>query len=642
MTEQLKLIVGKYRYPVDMVRRNGRLYFKFGFNKNLQLEIKAMQGSKYVFYQEPENKAWAKETFGSDKIWSVTDSDRNRFQLMAMTGGNPYERYDRPIIEVVPNRLILRSNQRAALNFVMARHYCILAADPGCGKTLVAFEVAEHSGYLDWYYVAPKGVLKEIAKQLRDWQCKIPFKLMTYEGLVKEMKQWPKGQKAPHGVILDEASRAKNPFAVRSQAAQALADGIRSDHGEHGFVLEMSGTPAPKAPTDWWSLTEIACPGFLREGDVDKFKMRLGIFEEAGSAQGQKFLERVCWKDSDERCGVCGELKDHIDHGSTAYENPHVFVKTTNEVSLLYKRLDGLVLVQLKKDVLDLPEKQYRIIECPPSKAMLRAASSIANRTKSAALTLTLLRELSDGFQYQDEQCGETDCTVCGGTGECDDYQSDNPDISIEEATALGQVSKIRASCFMCSGSGKVPKYVRETQEVECPKDEALRDLLDQHYDTGRLVVFAGFTGSIDRCCRIAKAEGWDVIRVDGGGWQMTAADGSIMVGEALDIFQDQIEEHPRVCFIGHAGSAGMGLNLTASPSEVFYSNSFNAEDRMQAEERFHRPGMDYNKGATVYDLVHLPTDLLVLNNLKEKRRIQDMTMGNVITAMKSVDERLF
>ena len=39
---------------------------------------------------------------------------------------------------------------------------------------------------------------------------------------------------------------------------------IRAKYSMEGYVLELSGTPAPKMPVDWWSLTEIAWPGFLR------------------------------------------------------------------------------------------------------------------------------------------------------------------------------------------------------------------------------------------------------------------------------------------------------------------------------------------------------------------------------------------
>jgi len=656
--EVLKLTIGKYRYPVNMYRFEGRLYFQFPFNKNLMAEIKCMAGSKFHFYNETEErKKFLAAEMGTAKIWSVTDNQRNWFQIQMMQGINMFERYDSPLKPVEPRRDCLRENQKLGLQFTMTRHYCILAAEMGTGKTLVAIETMEQSGFEDWWYVCPRGVMKEIERQLRSWKSTAKPRLMTYEGLTKEMKNWPEGKKYPGGVIFDESSRTKNPFAIRSQAAKSLADGIRNDWGEHGYVILMSGSPAPKAPVDWWSQCEIACPGFLREGDVDKFKYRLGIFEESSSLQGQKFLKKVAWRDDDKRCNICGLYEDHIIHSELAAsmgeEKPHAFFGSTNEVANLYKRMEGLVMVQFKKDCADLPDKQYQIIECTPSKAMLRAASSITNRTKSAAQALILLRELSDGFQYLEEPDGEVSCQVCAGTGECDDFEIkpeyqqayDAGDLTFEQAVADEKVQKVRAPCYVCDAKGMVPRYVRETQEVECPKEQALRDLLDYHYDDGRLVVYAGFTGSIERCCRIATAEGWAIIRVDGRGWSMANADGTMMHGDALDIFQDKQEEHPRVCFIGQPGAAGMGLTLTASKSIVYYSNDFNAESRIQSEDRIHRLGMDVNKGATIYDLIHLPTDMLVLNNLKEKRRLQSMTMGQVADALKGIgenDERLF
>ncbi len=45
MSETIKLIAGKLRYPVQMLRAEGRLFFKFDFNKKLMAEIKAMAGS---------------------------------------------------------------------------------------------------------------------------------------------------------------------------------------------------------------------------------------------------------------------------------------------------------------------------------------------------------------------------------------------------------------------------------------------------------------------------------------------------------------------------------------------------------------------------------------------------------------------
>jgi len=44
---------------------------------------------------------------------------------------------------------------------------------------------------------------------------------------------------------------------------------------------------------------------------------------------------------------------------------------------------------------------------------------------------------------------------------------------------------------------------------------------------------------------------------------------------------------------------------------------------------------MDKNRACTIYDLIHLPTDMLVLENLRKKRTLQNMTMGELSEAMK-------
>jgi len=70
-----------------------------------------------------------------------------------------------------------------------------------------------------------------------------------------------------------------------------------------------------------------------------------------------------------------------------------------------------------------------------------------------------------------------------------------------------------------------------------------------------------------------------------------------------------------------------MGLTLTEARMAVFYSNDFSPESRTQAMARIHRLGMDVNKGATIVDLFHLPTDEKVLNVLKDNRRLEQMRL---------------
>jgi hypothetical protein len=60
----------------------------------------------------------------------------------------------------------------------------------------------------------------------------------------------------------------------------------------------MTGTPAPKSPLDWYSQCEIACPGFLAEGSIHKFKTRLGLFESAENG-GVVFPRLITWYDDE-------------------------------------------------------------------------------------------------------------------------------------------------------------------------------------------------------------------------------------------------------------------------------------------------------------------------------------------------------
>ena len=99
-----------------------------------------------------------------------------------------------------------------------------------------------------------------------------------------------------------------------------------------------------------------------------------------------------------------------------------------------------------------------------------------------------------------------------------------------------------------------------------------------------------------------------------------------------LDYWADL--DNPRVAFVAHPMSGGMGLTLTEARMSVFYSNDFSPESRTQAEDRIHRPGMDTNRGATIVDLFHLGTDRRVLDVLKDNRRLEQMTLSEVRDAL--------
>ncbi len=90
------------------------------------------------------------------------------------------------------------------------------------------------------------------------------------------------------------------------------------------------------------------------------------------------------------------------------------------------------------------------------------------------------------------------------------------------------------------------------------------------------------------------------------------------------------MESHERVAFVAHPLSGGLSLNLTEARMSVYWSNDFSPESRSQSEDRIHRKGMDENKGCKIVDLYHLPTDKHTHDVLKQNRKLELLTMGEV------------
>lgn len=628
-TKDTMLYNGKSMVPTRLSQEGDRIFLRFAYNQQLMEEVKVMEGAK-----------WHGRESKPRKEWSVRDSQRNRFRFeyMANPGkdnpDNPFFLYNQPLVErKFPRELYVHQGLMA--NVGLTRKKAVFAAEMGTGKTLAAITVIEESRLDDWIWVGTRGSLVSSNVEFRKWGFKLGIRMTTYEGLQKILKDWPKGKRAPNGVIFDECSRCKNPVAKRTQAARYLADSIRTEWGDNGYVILMSGTPAPKSPADWYSICEIACPGFIREGDIHKFKNRLAIIEQREAfVGGGVYPHLVAWRDDERKCNICGLMPEAETHqaGVDVFQSTqycHEYQPSVNEVSLLYRRLNGLVVVIFKKDCLDLPDKIYREVICKPTRSILNAASAIQGKAKSSMECMVLLRELSDGFQYMEKEEGTEICPNCNGQKV--ELLPVYPEDITDEEKASGEFepSFEQAACSKCSGLGVTGKKVIVTKQIPCPKEDALKEILEEHEDIGRIVVYGGFQGSVDRIIQIAQSQQWKIIRVDGRGW-ISDIPGLTKAEDMIEAFQNLQEKYPRILFGAHPMSGGMGLTLTASPTIVYYSNDYNAESRIQSEDRIHRPGMDVNRGATIIDLFHLPTDRLVKNNLSKKRELQAISMGEI------------
>ena len=259
------------------------------------------------------------------------------------------------------------------------------------------------------------------------------------------------------------------------------------------------------------------------------------------------------------------------------------------EVELLPKRLDGLVLPMWKKDCMDLPEKVYEVITLQPTVATLRVARHLAKTIPRAKLNQKL-RQLSDGFQYVIQE------------GEDPSEGEDNEVDQSAEEIIRGRV-----------------------QIGETPKDQLLKDLLEQYSEAKRLVCYAAYQASVDRVSKIVAEEGWKVWQYDGRGQ---------IGGVTEDQFNDYQKYPDKICFVGNPDSAGKGLTLSGAPAIFYFSNSFKGESRTQSEDRIHRPGATRARGCKIIDCVHLPSDAKVIDAVKLKRNVEKANLEEVLALL--------
>jgi len=618
----VKVTTNEKEYIFEFPYRRGEAW------ETLKNEIKGMEGAKFQPSPRPH--------------WRAKRTLRNEWVLEYLKGNDPYAPFRQEYPQVEPNRDVLFPHQKEALSFVLARRRCILAAEMGTGKTLVIIEALEKIKPTCTWYVAPKFSIGQIRLLFKQWNAKVIPTFLSYGDVKKIVREWPTGHKAPQALIFDESAYLKTPSSQRSEFALHLANGVRLDHGDDALIILASGAPAPKSPKDWWHQCEVACPGYIKERNIYDFERRLALIQKETSFAGGSYPKIITWWDDENKCKVCGQYKNHSNHTRTLDEKiaevksgldslleintsltemPHVFEPSINEVDRLSKRLSGLVLVQFKKDCLQLPEKVYRIIKLEPSAKIKRAASMISKTSTTTIEALTRLRELSDGFQYAHEPSGEFEtCPRCHGT--CKIFEG-------EELV-----------CPSCK-DGKVEKMRRIANRVSCPKDAALLELMEECDD--RIVIFGGFTETIDRACELCRRAGWDFIRADGTtGHLPHGMYCTMQCGDKypLEIFQDK-KACDKVAFIAHPATAKTSLTLTASNMIVYFSNTFNADDRIQSEDRIHRIGMDVNRGAVIVDLVHLESDMYVRDNLKKKRVLQSITLGELQQYMEETHENV-
>ena len=108
---------------------------------------------------------------------------------------------------------------------------------------------------------------------------------------------------------------------------------------------------------------------------------------------------------------------------------------------------------------------------------------------------------------------------------------------------------------------------------------------------------------------------------------------------DARELAVDRFQNDPSIrYFIGQPQSGGIGLTLTAADYAIYYSNSFDLEQRMQSEDRCHRIGTKNN--VTYIDIeTRKSVDSKIIKALREKKNLADVITKDPISLFMSEEE---
>lgn len=179
-------------------------------------------------------------------------------------------------------------------------------------------------------------------------------------------------------------------------------------------------------------------------------------------------------------------------------------------------------------------------------------------------------------------------------------------------AVAIGRLQQI-----VC---GHLPREDGSIMKLGSERFELLEEIVEQR--SGPIVIWHRFIADGDEIMYRLNRSGESAVRYVGIDNERSRAKEKFLSGEAR-------------CFVSNPKTGGVGLNLQGDCQTVIYfSNSFDAVDRWQSEDRVHRTGM--KAPVTYFDIVaRKSVDRLILRNLRTKKSISDLTLDEIRKAIK-------
>ena len=507
--------------------------------------------------------------------------------------------------------------------------------DPGTGKTRTALLIAEakfKAGQIDAVLViAPNGVHKQWAvEEVPKWlshvdttvQWRKNKKLFFVERKLNivctnieqfstkerylDYVNWATSHKT--FIILDEATRIKNPKAIRTQRLlyefnTVVRRGKTILKSEPKTVARaiLTGTPVTNGPFDVWPMFEFLCPGYFGVNWYG-FQNRYGMFHaiQVNGRVIRILINEDAWSQirnctsfemANALYGVSLSTYDTI-RAQDHYEGPF-----RNVDSLRDKMLEIAMFVRIE-DCIDMPDRTYnrKLLDMSAEQSRVYHEMELYFITqykdekveaKSKLTAYIRLQQIASGF-VSSEQLPESEV-------------EDPPPNKITWFDDQPKIDQL-----LCD--------VEEITDVE-------------GITNNQVIIVCHFSAEAERIYDALTAEGYKVCLQTG--WKKV---GSI----------DGFKRGDYKVMVANIRVISMGFNLQEHCNHmIFYSNTFSLEDRIQVEARIYRAGQAH---PCIYlDYVMKDTiDMKVYAALKQKKQLADYIRDTSVEDMLTKPDEIF
>uniref|UniRef100_A0A6M3K845 Putative helicase n=1 Tax=viral metagenome TaxID=1070528 RepID=A0A6M3K845_9ZZZZ len=489
------------------------------------------------------------------KHWHMPRNMLNE-RIFQIQFGNGFDQTDKVrdvILEAcgnyVPHPLLMK-HQLEDIKLAMKKERHLFANDTGTGKTFCGIELIKLRD-IKTLVVCPLSIIMaawfedldkfrpELTKVnlWQYWKRHVRFYqkalsqhqicIVNFEGF-KTQKRHLAGAKFEQ-VLIDESSKIKGIKSIVTKELTEFCDNIR-------YVYLFSGTPAPNNDLEYFSQMRIIDPTLFGKS---YYRFRNKYFFNPG--QGFKWIPQ-----SDKR-------QDFLE------------------------RLSKAMTVVKKENVLDLPEKTYRIREVTLSKDELKAYNEMAK---------TLVAEI------------------------------ENEEITAHNAAV--KIMKLRqvTAGFMINHEG-VPIKIGTSKLNE------LMDLLEE-IGNKQVLIWTQFQYEADQIIKTLAPEQHRLMHTQKLEtlWQHKGLKCGLCNGtipqSMKEVFIQMFKDGKLQYMIAHPRSLGHGVTLTNCHYSIKYTISYSSEEETQSDDRIYRKGQ-HNACSYFYLLAPKTIDYVVYNALKGK-----------------------